>query len=86
MAFPPTVTFYTRPGCHLCEDAYPAVASLAREFGCEVETVDITRDAEAHRKWWADIPVVVIGSKVFTAPIHRQNLRRAFASFRGNER
>ncbi len=84
MAFPPAVTFYTRSGCHLCEDAFPAVASLAREFGYEVETVDITHDAEAHRRWWADIPVVVIGSSVLTAPINRQDLRRAFVSFQGN--
>ena len=86
MVFPPAITFYTRPGCHLCEDAYPAVESLAREFGWEVETVDIMQDAEAHRKWWADIPVVVIGTKVLTAPIDRVSLRRAFLSFAGHER
>jgi hypothetical protein len=43
------VILYTRPGCHLCEEAKVAIAPLMREFGVE-------------RYGW-EIPVVFIGPR-----------------------
>ena len=70
------VTFYTRPGCHLCEEAFTELQKLSHEFGLRVNVVDITTDAEAHARWWAEIPVISAGRSVLRAPIDGANLRR----------
>ena len=53
-----TVTLYTRPGCHLCEEAKAAM----RASGCKdeflLEEINIDRDAALHDKYKFDIPVV----------------------------
>ena len=81
MAHQAQITFYTRPGCHLCEEAYSAVSALADRFGFTLQIVDIMGDAEAHRQWWAEIPVVIVGDEVIKAPIDHSRLRRAFAAY-----
>ena len=76
MVKPLEVTFYTRSGCHLCEDAEAQLTGLARQFGLPIRTVDITRDPAAYDRWWADIPVVEIGARVLRAPIDLSHLQR----------
>ena len=76
MRKPLQVFFYTRPGCHLCDDTAGELRSLARRFALMINEVDITVDREAYDRWWADIPVVVIGDKVLRAPIDRLHLQR----------
>ena len=76
MDHPVEVTFYTRPGCHLCEDAAAELGKLAPQFGMRIKTVDITLDAQAHDRWWADIPVVALGAAVLRAPFDGRRLRR----------
>lgn len=70
------VTFYTRPGCHLCEEAFAELGMLSAQLPLSVQVVDITADAEAHARWWAEIPVIVVGSRVLCAPIDGRQLRR----------
>ena len=76
METPLDVTFYTRPGCHLCEEAFAELQKLSREFALRIKVVDIMADAEAHARWWAEIPVITAGRSVLRAPIDRANLRR----------
>ena len=38
------MTLYTRPGCHLCEDARAVVARVCEELGESFSEVDITTD------------------------------------------
>src|SRR6188508_1931740 len=65
----PAIVLYTRPGCHLCEDESADLLPLAQQYGLDVKTVNIMDDSEAHDRWWAEIPVIMIGSTVLTAPI-----------------
>jgi glutaredoxin len=58
---PLEVTLYTRPGCHLCEEAKAAIAPLLREFQAPLREVNIDLDAELAEKYGWDIPVVFIG-------------------------
>jgi glutaredoxin len=76
------VTFYTRPGCHLCEEARQAM----RAAGCEGQytlcEIDIDGDAELSRRYGLDIPVVLInGVQTFrhqlTASEFEREIRRA---------
>jgi glutaredoxin len=62
-AGPREVTLYTRPGCHLCEDAKIAIAHLLREFGAVLHEVNIDRDAILEERYGRDIPVLFIGAR-----------------------
>jgi hypothetical protein len=55
------VTLYTRPGCHLCDEAKAAITPLLREFRAPLSQVNIDLDAELAEKYGWDIPVVFIG-------------------------
>jgi glutaredoxin len=62
-AGPREVTLYTRPGCHLCEEAKAAVAPLLREFGAVLHEVNIENDAVLEGRYGWDIPVIFIGAR-----------------------
>jgi glutaredoxin len=63
VAGPRQVTLYTRPGCHLCEDAKAAIAPLLREFGASLHEVNIDKDAVLEGRYGWDIPVIFIGAR-----------------------
>src|SRR5262249_12835823 len=41
---PLDVTLYSRPGCHLCEEAKAAIEPLLKEFGANLHEVNINED------------------------------------------
>jgi glutaredoxin len=71
-AGPRDVTLYTRPGCHLCDEAKSAIAPLLREFGAVLREVNIDGDAVLKQRYQWDIPVIFIGGH--KAAKHRVNL------------
>ena len=73
-AGPREVTLYTRPGCHLCEEARTAVAPLLREFGAVLREVNIENDAVLEQRYGSDIPVIFIGA--LKAAKHRVNVEQ----------
>jgi glutaredoxin len=62
-AGPREVTLYTRPGCHLCEEAKAAMAPLLREFGASLREVNIEGDAVLEERYGWDIPVIFISAR-----------------------
>ena len=60
---PHEVTLYTRPGCHLCDEAKSAIAPLLREFGASLREVNIDADPVLKERYGWDIPVIFIGQK-----------------------
>jgi glutaredoxin len=62
-AGPREVTLYTRPGCHLCEDAKNAILPLLHEFGAELREVNIENDAVLEGRYGLDIPVIYVGAR-----------------------
>ena len=59
---PRDVTLYSRPGCHLCEDAKAAIVPLLREFGVVLREVNIDEDPVLQQRYGWDIPVIFIGT------------------------
>ena len=57
------VTLYTRPGCHLCEEAKVAIAPLLREFGAALREINIENDPALEERYGWEIPVVFIGPR-----------------------
>lgn len=55
-----TVTLIGKPGCHLCDDARVVIEKVTGELGATVEERDITQDEELYRKYWEQIPVVLV--------------------------
>ena len=62
-AGPREVTLYTRPGCHLCEDAKAAMTPLLREFGATLREVNIDEDAALRERYGWDVPVIFLGAR-----------------------
>jgi glutaredoxin len=60
---PRTITLYTRPGCHLCEDAKAWIEPMLGEFGATLREVNIDEDAVLRQRYGTDIPVIFIGSR-----------------------
>lgn len=60
---PCEVTLYSRPGCHLCEEAKAAIAPLLRESGAVLREVNIDEDAILKERYGWDIPVIFIGAR-----------------------
>jgi glutaredoxin len=60
---PRDITLYTRPGCHLCEEAKAAIAPLLREFGAVLCEVNIDEDPVLKERYGWDIPVIFIGQR-----------------------
>ena len=62
----PLVTFYTRRGCHLCDDAKRVVADARRRAEFDYQEVDIDGDPELVRLYNDEVPVIAIdGVKAF---------------------
>lgn len=52
----PHVIVYSRPGCHLCDEAKDVI----RNAGVTFDEINIESDPELLRKYKYDIPVVTI--------------------------
>ena len=71
-ASPREVTLYTRPGCHLCDEAKAAIAPLLREFGATLREVNIDDDPILRERYGWDVPVIYLGARKATK--HRVDL------------
>jgi glutaredoxin len=58
----PTITVYTRAGCHLCERAEAEVARLARGRA-HVDLVDIDADPALRERYTVRVPVVAVDGR-----------------------
>ena len=55
-----SVLFYTRAGCHLCQEAREMLHRLGHRYPMTVSEVDITSDASLFRRYQDTVPVVVV--------------------------
>ena len=54
------VTLYSRPGCHLCDDARQVVEQVCGELGERYDEVDITGSEELLARFGEEIPVTFV--------------------------
>ena len=71
---PRDITVYSRPGCHLCEEAKAVIAPLLREFGATLREVNINEDTVLQQRYGWDIPVIFIGAH--KAAKHRVDVKQ----------
>lgn len=63
VARPRDVTLYTRPGCHLCEEAKAQMLPLLARFGARLREVNIESDEVLSERYGLDVPVVFLGPR-----------------------
>lgn len=54
------VVLYSKPGCHLCEDARVVIERVCLDLGTTFEEVDITSDQNLMRAYGEQIPVTFV--------------------------
>jgi glutaredoxin len=72
LAAPRDVTIYSRPGCHLCDEAKAQIAPLLKEFGARLTEINIDEDPELRARFDYDVPVIFLGAR--KAAKHRVDL------------
>jgi len=76
-----SVTIYSRPGCHLCDEMKAVVLRLANSIPLAVEDIDISTDPDLDRLYGLEIPVLVIdGRKAAKYRVTEESLRRMLAN------
>ena len=59
------VTLYTRPGCHLCDEARQAILALRGELASfELSEVNIEQDDVLRARYLERIPVVAVDGEL----------------------
>jgi len=56
----PRVTLYSKPGCHLCDDARAVVEQVCAELGEAYAEVDILSSPELSARFGEEIPVTFV--------------------------
>ena len=68
------VTLYSRPGCHLCEQAKADLISLQEQIPHQLIEINIENDPALLKKYLVEIPVIEIGSYSLRAPFSRADI------------
>jgi hypothetical protein len=74
LAAPLDVTLYTRPGCHLCDEAKAQIAPLLRRTGARLRQVNIDDDEVLRERYNVDVPVLFLGARKVAK--HRVDLKQ----------
>jgi hypothetical protein len=75
---PPHVVFYTRPGCHLCEEAEREIDAAGCQGFYTFEKVNIDTDPDLVRRYGWDIPVITInGTAAFKHQLSSAEFKQA---------
>src|ERR1700720_413395 len=82
LAGPRDVTIYSRPGCHLCEEAKAQIAPLLKEFGARLTEINIDEDSQLRARYDYDVPVIFLGARM--AAKHRVDLVQFRRQLRDN--
>ncbi|WP_179666157.1 glutaredoxin family protein [Nocardioides thalensis] len=59
----PRVTLYSRPGCHLCDEARAVIEAVCAEVGESYEEVSIVGDADLEQRFANEIPVTFVDGR-----------------------
>jgi len=71
------IEIYSRPGCHLCDEAKTVIERVQRRFSFALRIVNIETDPELERAYGEQIPVVFInGNKAFKYRVDEVELEK----------
>jgi glutaredoxin len=71
------VTIYTRPGCHLCEEAKTAIRASNCDADFTLKEINVDEDPALRERYGYDVPVIFINEvKVFKHRVDPREFRR----------
>ncbi len=74
---PVHIDIYSRPGCHLCDEAKEIVERVRRRIPFALAIIDIETDPELEKLYGEQIPVVFInGNKAFKYHVNEAELEK----------
>lgn len=74
---PVRVDIYSRPGCHLCEEAKDVIEQVRKRYGFDLQLINIEDDAALEQAYGTEIPVVFInGNKAFKYRVDAAELEK----------
>ena len=75
----PTVILYSKPGCHLCDEARSSLEDAAAEHGITYDEIDILGDPALFERYRYRIPVIVVdGVERLEGKIEADEVRALF--------
>jgi len=57
------IRLYSRPGCHLCDDARAVIEAVCAQAATTYEEIDISTDPDLMRVYGEQIPVTFVDGK-----------------------
>jgi glutaredoxin len=57
------VTLYSKPGCHLCDEARTVIERVCAELGESYEEISILDDPVLQERYAEEIPVTLVDGK-----------------------
>lgn len=63
MSAEPRITFYSRVGCHLCDDARAVVARVCADVGETFVEVDVDSDPDLEDRFGEEVPVTFVDGR-----------------------
>ncbi|MDQ2937819.1 MAG: glutaredoxin family protein [Acidobacteriota bacterium] len=76
------VILYTRPGCHLCNEARLAIQAAECPEEYTLNEIDIESDSDLLRRYKFDIPVITInGVEAFRHRLTSEEFRKAILHY-----
>ncbi len=71
------IDIYSRPGCHLCDDAKAVIEQFRSGYAMELQTINVENSPDLESRYGNDIPVVLInGQEAFRHRVDRKELER----------
>jgi glutaredoxin len=71
------IEIYSRPGCHLCDEAKDVIDRVRLRMPFEVRVINVEADPELERTYGQQIPVVFInGNKAFKYHVDEAELEK----------
>jgi hypothetical protein len=78
-----SLTLYSRPGCHLCDDMKAVVDRVARSIPIAIDVVDISADRQLEAQYGLEIPVLLVnGRKAAKYRVSEEELTRIISRSR----
>jgi glutaredoxin len=57
------IEIYSRPGCHLCDEAKAVIEPFKERYSLELKVTDVDSDIKLREAYGYEIPVVMINGK-----------------------
>ena len=77
MSEPIHVDIYSRPGCHLCDEAKEIIETVRRKVPFQLNVINVETDPALESVYGTEIPVITInGNKAFKYRVDRAEFER----------